>query len=133
MRWIIYFMSWLVIIPPAIHNWSNAHIWKQIFCCVVDHSRNTITYHNALCLSTQNFCKSIVLSFSRELKWPQEKLKTTLTKNFGVTKKSIMVCYGIFWSGQLSRNYHRRSHFNTGAVWAPNRSSYFSIYCPFNI
>ena len=25
-------------------------------------------------------------------------------QNFGVTKKSIMVCYGIFWSGQLITN-----------------------------
>ena len=32
--------------------------------------------------------------------WPQEKLKTMLMQNFGVTTNSIMVCYGIFWSGQ---------------------------------
>ena len=31
----------------------------------------------------------------------QKKPKTMLIQNFGVTKKSIMVCYGIFWSGQL--------------------------------
>ena len=37
-------------------------------------------------------------SFSWELKWPQEKLKTMVMQNFGV---SIMVCYGIFWSGQF--------------------------------
>ena len=31
------------------------------------------------------FCISIVFSFSWELKWPQEKLKTMLMQNFGVT------------------------------------------------
>ena len=62
---------------------------------------NTKTYHNALCLSPPKFCISIVFSFSWELKWPQEKLKTMLMQSFGVTTKSIMVCYGIFWSGQL--------------------------------
>ena len=61
---------------------------------------NTITYHNALFV-TPKFCISIVFSFSWELKWPQEKLKTMLMQNLGVTNKSIMECYGIFWSGQL--------------------------------
>ena len=28
--------------------------------------------------------------------------ETTFMQNFGETKKSIMVCYGIFWSGQLA-------------------------------
>ena len=39
---------------------------------------NSITYHNALCLSTPKFCISIVFSISWELKWPQEKLKLKL-------------------------------------------------------
>ena len=30
-----------------------------------------------------------------------EKLKTMLMQNFEVTNKEHMVCYGIFWSGQL--------------------------------
>ena len=52
---------------------------------------------------TPKFCKSIFFSFSWELKWPQEKLKTMLMQNFGLTKKEhIIVCYGIFCGGQLS-------------------------------
>jgi len=47
------------------------------------------------------FCINIVFSFSWGLKWPQEKLKTMLVQNFGLQRKSILVCYGIFWSGQL--------------------------------
>ena len=39
--------------------------------------------------------------FLMGVKWPQEKLKTMLMQTFGVTNKEIMVCYGIFWSGQL--------------------------------
>ena len=52
---------------------------------------------------TPKFCKSIFFSFSWELKWPQEKLKTMLMQNFGLTKREhIIVCYGIFCGGQLS-------------------------------
>ena len=36
----------------------------------------------------------IVFSFSWELNWPQEKLKTMLMQNFGVTYKE---CYGMLW------------------------------------
>ena len=39
-------------------------------------------------------CISIVFSFSWELKWPKEKLKTMLMQNFGVTKKEH---YGMLW------------------------------------
>ena len=41
------------------------------------------------------------LQFSWELKWPQEKLKTMLMQNLGWQTKAIMVCCGIFWSGQF--------------------------------
>ena len=43
---------------------------------------------------------TFTFSFSWELKWPQEKLKTMLIQILGWQTKSIMVCYGIFWSGQ---------------------------------
>ena len=43
---------------------------------------------------TPRFCVSIVFSFFWELKWPQEKLKTTLMQNFGVTNKEH---YGMFF------------------------------------
>ena len=43
---------------------------------------------------TPKFCISIVFSFAWELKWSQEKLKTTLMSNFGVTKKEH---YGVSW------------------------------------
>ena len=55
---------------------------------------NTITYHNALCLLSPKFCIIIVFSFSWELKWPQEKLKTMLMQNFGMTNKEH---YGMLW------------------------------------
>ena len=60
----------------------------------IDLSRNAITCHNALCLSPEKFCVSIVFSFSCELKWPQVKLKTMLMQNFGVTNKEH---YGMLW------------------------------------
>ena len=50
---------------------------------------------------TPKFCISIVFSFSWGHFNSQEKLKTMLMQNLGVTNKNIMVCYGIFWSGQL--------------------------------
>ena len=62
-------------------------------------------------------CISIVFSFSWELKWPQEKLKTMLIQIFGLqtkTTKSIVVCYGTFWCGQLLHGYLvaiSKSHF----------------------
>ena len=43
---------------------------------------------------TPKFCISIVLSFSWELQWSQEKLKTTLMQNFGVTN---IEHYGMLW------------------------------------
>jgi len=55
---------------------------------------NTITYHDALCLAPRKFCISIVFSFSWELKLPEEKLKTKLKQNFGVTNKEH---YGMLW------------------------------------
>ena len=50
---------------------------------------------------TPKFCVSIVFSFSLGHFNSQEKLKTMLMQNFVVTNKEHMVCYGIFWSGQL--------------------------------
>ena len=55
------------------------------------------SYHNNLCLSPPTFCISIVFSFSWELKWSQEKLKTllmlALCKSLGWKTKSTMVCH----------------------------------------
>ena len=67
---------------------------KKRWLAEIDHSRNTVTYHNALCFVTPKICISIVFSFSWELKWPQEKLKTMLIQNFGVTSKEH---YGMLW------------------------------------
>ena len=49
---------------------------------------------------TPKFCRSIVFSFSWELKRPQEKLKTMLMQNFGVTNKEYcdMLWYFLEWS-----------------------------------
>ena len=43
----------------------------------------------------------VVFNFSRELKWPQEKLKTMLMQNFGVINKEHYGMLWYFWSGQL--------------------------------
>ena len=76
--------------PPCKQALTNVNL--------IDHSRNTITYHNALCLSPQS--KSIVFSFSSESKWPQEKLKTMLMQNFGLTNREHygMLWYSLEWS-----------------------------------
>ena len=66
-------------------------------------TENTITYHNALCFSPQNFAYAL-LSVS---------LGTILTskrnKILGCQTKSIMVCYDIFWSGQLNVSFLSRA------------------------
>ena len=43
---------------------------------------------------TPKFCIRIVFSFSWVLKWPQEKMKTMLVQNFGVTNEEH---YGMLW------------------------------------
>ena len=43
---------------------------------------------------TPKFCISFVFSFFWELKWPEEKLKTILMQNFGVTNKEH---FGMLW------------------------------------
>ena len=52
------------------------------------------------CNVTPIFCISIVFSFSWELKCPQEKLKTMLMQNIGVTNKEYydMLWYFLQWS-----------------------------------
>ena len=75
----------------------------------IDHSRK---YHNIPQCSlfvTPKFCISIVFSFSWELKWPQEKLKTMLMQNFGVTDKEHYGMLWYFWSGQLSLTSQAKS------------------------
>ena len=57
---------------------------------------NTITYRNALCLSPQ-----IVFIFSWGHFNSQEKLKTMLMQNFGVTNKEHYGMLRYFWSGQF--------------------------------
>ena len=45
-------------------------------------------------LVTPKFCVNFVFSFFWELKWLQEKLKTMLMQNFGVTNEEY---YGMLW------------------------------------
>ena len=62
---------------------------------IIDHSRNTVTYHNALCLSPSKPC--ILKHRFQFLLGPfksQEKLKTLLMQNFGLTSKEH---YGMLW------------------------------------
>ena len=56
--------------------------WKEFMELTTP--ENSITYHNALCLSPPKFCISILFSFSWELKWPQEKLKLKLEWSIGM-------------------------------------------------
>ena len=60
----------------------------------IDHSRKHHNIPQCSLFVTPKFCISIVSSFSWELKWPQEKLKTMLMQNFGVTNKEH---YGMLW------------------------------------
>ena len=66
----------------------------------IDHSRKYHYIPSCSLFFTPKFCISIVFTFSWELKWPQEKLKT-IYKIWRWPTKKIMVCYGIFWSGQF--------------------------------
>ena len=75
----------------------------------IDDSRK---YHNIPQCSlfvTPKVCISIVFSFSWELKWPQEKLKTMLMQSFGVTSKGHYGMLWYFWSGQLSLTSQAKS------------------------
>ena len=65
---------------------------------------NTITYRNALCLSPQNFWNFAKALFSVSLGailTPKRNWRKCSCKILGWQTKSIMICYGIFWSGQL--------------------------------
>ena len=76
-------------------EWYSAPASRRQYCLSqLTTPENTITYHNALCLSPKNFSISIAFSFSWELKWPQEELKTMLMQNFGVTNEEH---YGMLW------------------------------------
>ena len=64
----------------------------------IDHSRKYYNYHNALCLSLQNFALALSSVSLKGHFNSQEKLKQCLCKILGWQTKSIMVCYVIFWS-----------------------------------
>ena len=61
----------------------------------IDHPRKYQNIRQCSLFFTPKFCISFVfISFSWELKWSQEKLKTMLMLNFGVTNKEH---YGMLW------------------------------------
>ena len=68
---------------------------------------NTITYHNALCLSPTptKFCLSIIFSFSWKLKWPQEKTMPMENLGWGGGDKQRALWYVMVleWSIAFSR------------------------------
>ena len=69
----------------------------------IDHSRNTITNHNALCLSRQKILHKHCLQFLLGVKMARRETENNVyMQNLGWQTKSIMVCNGIFWSGQLA-------------------------------
>ena len=74
--------------------------------------KKTITYHNTLRLSPPKFCISINFSFSWCHLNSQEKQKTTLMQNFGVTSKEHcgMLWYFLEWSTLLgiARQWSRK-------------------------
>ena len=70
----------------------------------------TITYHNALCLSPQIF------SFSWGHFNSQEKLKTMLMQNFGVTNKEHYGILWYFWSGQLQPSFNLATGESVGTL-----------------
>ena len=66
--------------------------------------------YTCICIAALKFCISIVFSFSWELEWTEEKLKTTLMQNFGVTNKAHygMLWYFLDWS--IERFHSRGQH-----------------------
>ena len=87
----------LTPIPQSNNNCLQEGNKCEIFSLVsgaIDHSRK---YHNIAQYSlfvTPKFCVSIVFSFSWGHFYSQEKLKTMLMQNFGVTNKKH---YGMLW------------------------------------
>ena len=70
--------------------------WKEFIELTTP--ENSITYHNALCLSPPKFCISILFSFSWELKWPQEKLKLKLEWSIGMrSSHRSRACFFFLW------------------------------------
>ena len=68
---------------------------------------NTITHHNALVCHCKILHKHIIVfSFSWELKWAQEKLKTMLMQNFGVTNKTHYHSMQMFLPFHWPRAHH---------------------------
>ena len=108
-----FLMQTLSFVPINLHTcwpreWKRSilletalHMSDRAYDAEIDHSRK---YHNipsCSLLVTSKFCISIVFSFSWGHFNSQQKLQTMLMKNLGWQTKSIMVCYGIFWSGQF--------------------------------
>ena len=63
---------------------------------------NTATYHNTLCWSLLNFAETLSSVSLGSWNGPKRNWKQCLCKILGGQTKSIMGCYGVFWSGQLS-------------------------------
>ena len=62
---------------------------------------NPITYHNALCLSPQNFAYALFSVSLGAILTPKRNWRQCLCKILGWQTKSIMVYYGIFWIGEF--------------------------------
>ena len=77
----------------------NVGTW-HILTDTIDHSRNTITYHNALCLSPQNLHKHC-LQFLLSVKMAPRETEDNAYAKFGVTNKEHYGMLWHFWSGQL--------------------------------
>ena len=75
---------------------------RMILLCIV-YSRKYQNIPLCCLFVTPKFCISIVFSFSWGHFNSQEKLKTMLTQNFGVTNKEHYGMLWYFWSGQLKR------------------------------
>ena len=85
------------------HSHSLFLIVKWFLACqtnTLNWPLQKIPYHTIMLFVTPKSCISIVFGFSWELKWPQEKLKTMLMQNFGMTNKEYdgMLWYFLEWS-----------------------------------
>ena len=67
----------------------------------IDHFRNTITYHNALCLLPQNFAYAICLQFLLEVKMaPRETENNAYAKFWGDKQRALW--YVVVFSGMVN-------------------------------
>ena len=90
------------------HNILSLHsIYKfHVACSVFSHFNSLLPTPVSMILHFKSeyhdYMARSRFSFSWELKWPQENLKTMLIQNLGVTNKEHNGMLWYFWSGQIA-------------------------------